>query len=146
MGQFSLLDIKPTPHTFRDQDGQIYEVPTARMFGTNAFGQLTRLQAQLPEVLAELKQAESDDARLPAVTLLDQTVNDFFRMLIPEMPLDRVFSLGLYDKLQFIQWWQQQEARTTAPVGEAQAGRPVIRGRRSPASAASTKVSRPKKS
>lgn len=145
MGQFSLLDIKPKPHTFRDQDGQIYEVPTARMFGTSAFGSLTRLQEQLPQALAELKQSKDEDAALPALTLLDQTVNDFFRMLVPEMPLDRVFSLGLYDKLAFIQWWQQQEQRTTAPVGGAQAGGPVIRGRRSPASAASTK-SRPKQS
>lgn len=145
MGQFSLLDIKPKPHTFRDQDGQIYEVPTARMFGTNAFGQLTRLQAQLPEVLSELRQADDDDARLPAVTLLDQTVNDFFRMLVPEMPPDRVFSLGLHDKLQFIQWWQKEEARTQIPVGETQAVGKVTRGRRSPASAAST-TKRPKQS
>ena len=145
MPQFSLLDIKPKPHTFRDQDGQIYEVPTARMFGTNAFGSLTRLQAQLPEALAELTEAEDDDAQLPALALLDQTVNEFFHMLVPSMPLDRVYELGLHDKLAFIGWWQQQEQRTGAPVGEAQAGRPVIRGRRSPASAASTS-SRPPKS
>lgn len=145
MGQFSLLDIKPKPHTFRDQDGQVYEVPTARMFGTNAFGRLTWLQEQLPSVLQELKAASSEDATLPAITLLDQTVNEFFRMLVPDMPPDRVFSLGLHDKLQFIQWWQKEERRAAAPVGEAQAGQPVIRGRRSPASAAST-TARPKKS
>lgn len=145
MGQFSLLDITPKPHTFRDQDGQIYEVPTARMFGTNAFGQLTRLQAQLPEALSELQAADSDAAQLPAITLLDQTVNDFFHMLVPGMPLDRVYELGLYDKLQFIQWWEKEERKGQPPVGEARAGRPVIRGRRSPASAAST-TARPRKS
>lgn len=147
MGQFSLLDIKPKPHTFRDQDGSVYEVPTARMFGTNAFGRLTWLQEQLPSVLQELKAADNEAATLPAVTLLDQTVNEFFRMLVPSMPPDRVFELGLYDKLQFIQWWQKQEQRTAAPVplGEATAGQPVTRGRRSPALSASTN-SRPKKS
>ena len=144
MSQFSLLDIKPTPHTFRDQGGEIYEVPTARMFGTNAFGSLTRLQAQLPQALKELQAAADDAAALPALTLLDQTVNDFFRMLVPQMPLDRVYELGLYDKLAFIQWWQQQDQQAL-PLGEAQAGRPVIRGRRSPASSAST-TSRPSKS
>jgi hypothetical protein len=145
MSQFNLLDIKPKPHTFRDQGGEIYEVPTARMFGTNAFGSLTRLQGQLPEALQELKDAKDDEAQLPALALLDQTVNDFFRMLVPDMPLDRVFSLGLYDKLQFIQWWQQQEQRTAVPTGEARAGQPVTRGRRSPASQGST-TARPKKS
>jgi hypothetical protein len=147
MGQFSLLDIKPKPHTFRDQDGAIYEVPTARMFGTNAFGRLTWLQEQLPNVLAELKAAESEDATLPAITLLDQTVNEFFRMLVPDMPPDRVFSLGLHDKLQFIQWWQKQEQKASPQVapGEATAVGKVTRGRRSPALSASTN-SRPKKS
>jgi hypothetical protein len=145
MASFSLLDIKPKPHTFRDQDGAVYEVPTARMFGTNAFGSLTRLQAQLPEAMAELEAAKNDDDALPAVTLLDQTVNDFFHMLVPTMPLDRVYELSLYDKLRFIQWWEKEERRQAVPVGEAQAGRAVTRGRRSPASAAST-TARPKKS
>lgn len=145
MSQFSLLDIKPTPHTFRDQGGEVYDVPTARMFGTNAFGRMTWLQEQLPAALAELQGSDGDQTLLPAVTQLDQVVNEFFHLLVPAMPLDRVYELGLYDKLQFIQWWQQQERKTAAPVGEARAGLHQTQGRRSPASAAST-TKRPRKS
>lgn len=144
MPQFSLLDLKPEGHTFRDTTGEIYQVPTARLFGTDAYGRLTWLQTNLPAALKELADAP-DGETMAAVTQVDQVVNQFFQMLVPDMPEPRVHQLALADKLGFINWWQQEEQKAAPQSGGAQAGKPVTRGRRSPASAAST-TSRPPKS
>lgn len=138
MAQFTLL--VPKAHTFRDTDGQVYDVPTARMFGTTQFGRMEYLQGALPEAQNEIREVGDDEERLiPAVKRLDQVVNEFFGMLVPTLPLDRVYTIPLTDKIAFIGWWQQEEQKTQQPVGEATAGRPVSRGRRSPASSRSIK-------
>jgi hypothetical protein len=145
MAQYTLLDLTPQGHSFRDTDGLTYDVPTARMFGTLQFGRLHHLQAELPAALAEIREVGDDEERMiPAVQRLDQVVNEFFRMLAPKMPPDRVYEIPLQDKIGFIEWWQREEEKIRAgqPTGEAQAGQPVSRGRRSPASSRSTKSTR----
>lgn len=141
MAQFSLLDTIPKPHTFRDTDGQVYDVPTARMFGTIQFGRMEYLQAELPAALTEIREAGAgDEERMyPAVKRLDQVVNEFFGMLVPSLPLDRVYTIPLPDKIAFINWWKAEEEKAQQPAGEARAGQRVNRGRRSPASSTRTK-------
>lgn len=140
MAQFSLVDNEPKPHTFRDTDGLVYEVPTARMFGTRQFAELERLQAGFLEVRDELRSAD-EATMLPAAKRLDQVVNTFFQMLVPRMPPDRVYELAIVDKVAFIQWWQLQEAKTSTR-GEARAGKKTSRGRPLPASSTRTKSTR----
>lgn len=139
MAQFNMLERRPVAHTFRDTDGAVYEVRTARMFGTNAYARLAWLQSELPDAMEELQNSEGDDEKiLPAARRLDQVVNEFFQMLAPDMPLDRVYELALADKLLFIQWWQQEEQKTT-PRGEAVTARP-IRGKRSRGSSSTATI------
>ena len=144
MAEFSLLNLLPAGHTFRDAEGTVFDVMTARLFGTLQFGRLVYLESELPAAMQDIRAAKGDDTlMIPAVQRLDQVVNEFFQMLVPRMPLDRVYEIPLQDKTSFIEWWQQEEEkiRRARPAGEQVAGKP-IRGRRSPASSTRTKSTR----
>lgn len=144
MAQFDLVSIVQTPHTFRDRDGRTYEVPTAAMFSTIEIAKVTRLQHALPEAMTALGQKDGDQAA--AVTTLDQIVNEYFQMLVPTMPADRVQALAVGEKAAFIQWWQAEETPKGTPPPNRAAGKRVSRGKRSPASVGSTPASAPKAS
>lgn len=130
MAQFSMLERVPAGHTFRDTDGQVYQVKSARMFGTTAYGRLLWLQDELPSAMQEVSASGGDEAALlPAVTRMDATVNEWMQLLIPELPIARIHEIPLESKVNFILWWQAEEQRA-APQGEARAAR-ATSGKRS---------------
>ncbi len=69
---------------------------------------------------------------------MEDVVNKMIQVLIPDLPADRLKAFTFSYKAGFLDWWRKKNAPAPgADAGEVQAGKP-IRGRRSPASAAST--------
>lgn len=131
MATYSLMDIIPEPHRFKDADETVYDVPTGAMFSTQQLKKLEQLEHDLPEALAAWHRGEAPG---PTVMRLDQVLNDFFSLLVPKMPAPRIEELSIEHKIHFIGWWQAEEQKKAPPPGEAQADQRPSRGRRSPAS------------
>ena len=118
MAIYSLADLIPEPHTFKDQDGTSYDVPTGEMFSTSELKQLAQLERDMPEALATWK---STPDLQEGVLHLDSLVNDFFGMLVREMPRERIEQIPINQKVGFIQWWQTQEGAKAPPAPPAAA-------------------------
>jgi hypothetical protein len=137
MAQLDLASIVETPHTLRDTDGRIYDVPTAAMLSTIQIAQMRRLQQTLPEMMAALDTPGGDSSA--AVVSLNQVVDEYVQLIAPTMPGERIAAMPVGKKVQIIKWWQDVETPKTPP--KATASPRVIRGRRSRGSAASTPAS-----
>ena len=148
---FSLASLVPEGPTFTDDgkggDGQTYDVSLPADFDSYQYARMAELQEELPDRLlqiAALKEKGPEAAK--AALALDQTVNDFFQLLIPDLPEARVKAIKLGHKLEFIKWWRQQvqqpkaadQQQAAARVGEVTGRAKTRRGKRSPDSSAST--------
>lgn len=143
---FNLADLIPEPLTFRDTDGKTYEAHTAEMFGAVDYAKLMRLQQQMRTAFATLQatagQKKGDTEGVAAQ--LEAMSDTLIAMIVPDLPPERLAAMAFGHKFRFLKWWQEQ-ATAGQPAGETKAAEKVIRGRRSPASSAST-VSAPKTS
>lgn len=139
---FSLSSLLPEPLTFCDDglggDGTLYDVKTFAMLSAEEYASLERWQG---EIISATKSAPNAEM----LQLISQRTDEYFAILIPALPEARRAAIPFGYKAQFLKWWQVAQANEGSAPGESQAARP-IRGRRSPASAASIPASGPKAS
>lgn len=139
MATFNLADLVPQSLTFRDIDGQTYEAKTAELFGPVEYAKLMRLRADMLISFNALQAVQSDPAKEEELaTEVERLADTLFGMIVPDFPVERRAKVAFGHKFRFLNWWKEQQQQA-APAGEAQAGSAkATRGRRSPASSAST--------
>lgn len=149
---FSFSSLIPEGPTFTDDgaggDGTQYSVRLPAMFDSYEYAQMAKLQDELPEHLARIASlGDSGPEAAQAALVLDGVINDFMKLLIPDLPDERVKRIALGYKLEFIKWWKQRlpaqpkaadQQKAAQRVGEAQRRAKTPRGKRSPDSSAST--------
>ena len=149
---FSLGALAPKPMRFQDDgeggDGQLYDVRTPLMFNSLEQERLASLQRELPKQLASIAVLADGAQVAEAMHLLDTLTNDFVRLLIPTLPVERATMISTNGKIAFIKWWtsevkQSQEGAQQATSPKAPRAR-TPRGRRSPASSTPTTSTRAK--
>lgn len=118
MATYSLADLIPEPHIFKDQDGTAYAVPTGEMLSTLELKQIAQLERDLPEALATWK---SKPDLQESVLYLDKLVNDYFGALVREMKPERIEHIPINQKVDFIRWWQTEEGAKAPPAPPAPA-------------------------
>jgi hypothetical protein len=143
---FNLADLIPEPMTFRDVDGTAYDAHTPEMFGAVDYARMTRLRTDMSAAFSALqvKQGNPEQAEQLAADL-ESIADRLIALIVPDLPAERRTAMAFGHKFRFLNWWKEQQQKA-ASAGEAQAGgAKAIRGRRSPASSAST-TSTPKTS
>lgn len=141
--EFSLTGAIPAPLTFKDE-GNRYEVLRANHFGLEALARFERLEKEFHEIFEAVKSGQATQEQAGAQ--LDDLLADMIRTVCPTLPDERLRLFGFPDKLAFITWWRGEQPKPAQPLGEAQPGERVIRGRRSPGSSGATTSARPKAS
>ena len=122
--EFSLADLVPEPLTFRDNvgggDGTVYDVMRADMLGPTALARLQRLQKRAQSLyhgrVVSLEEAGE----------LEQVADEFIVMLIPNLPEERLATLGFQAKYKLITWWLAEVKADGAAVPSA--ANPTQRG------------------
>jgi hypothetical protein len=146
MSVFELATLIPEPLTFVDTDGTRYDARPVSAFGAIDYARYERMQREATAALGALAARDTTTDKEAAARQLEQTTNDLILTIVPSLPMERIEQIAFAHKSQFLRWWQNEQPKPEVRAGEAKAGRPVTRGRRSPASAGSTRPSRPKAS
>lgn len=131
---FRLSDLVPDPMTFTDDayggDGQTYDVLTTDLLSEDAVSALMREQRRMTQAFAADRGSEALES-----------VNRLIGILIPDLPAERLGSIPIAFKAQFIEFWHAEQrppkvvAATKTPTPNPT---PTPRGRRSPASSPPT--------
>lgn len=138
---FSFAGLIPDPLTFTDNrfggDGMRHDVMRADMLSPEDYAVIQRMEREITAASLSTN-ADSPDN----VTLINQRLSEFLRLLIPTLPSERITAIPVIYRVKFIEWWKSKHEAATHPSGEAQAGAPIQK-KRSPASSQPTaKVSR----
>lgn len=141
--EFSLTSAIPEPLIFNDGDTR-YEVLMASHLGLEAMARFERLEREFQEIMTAVKGGQTSQEQAGAQ--LDDLLADMVRSVCPALPDERLRLFGFAGKLAFITWWRGEQPRPVQPPGEAQPGKRVTRGRRSPGSSTPTTSARPKAS
>ncbi len=145
---FSLAALLPEPITFTDDgadgNGQAYAVQTTALMNSHDYAKLGQLEDTLKKQIAAI--AVQENADMNDFAVMSTTLDELFSLLIPDLPEERVLSIGTGLKMEFVKWWR----REVQGAGEQQAGnrkarravaatRPKTpRNKRSPASSTTT--------
>ena len=144
---FSLVDLVPSYDTFTDTDGAVYHVKAATMFSAEDFARLRDLQTEIQRIQAQVASQQGVNGAIDpeaVVNLLpgmQQAMDGFLRMVVIDIPEERLGHIQLQHKLAFMQWWQTlQQQRNPQPPPNRQTRRAVAspRKQRLPSSSRST--------
>lgn len=135
---FDLADLVPEPMTMRDMDGTTYDVLGTELFGAVDYARLMRMRTDMAAAFSGLQAKQGDqEAKERTAANLEQLADELIALLVPSLPAERRAAIPFAKKFRFLNWWKEQETKGQ-PTGESKAVEKVIRGRRSPASSAST--------
>lgn len=112
---FSLSSLVPDPSTFTDTDGKKYDVRTPKLLGAVDYAKINRLQRDLPKSLEKLTEvdAEDVDAAERAAQEVDDHLNAFVKLLVPELPMERIRKIEFGYKTAFLDWWRSEQVSET---------------------------------
>lgn len=146
MSVFELAKLIPDPLTFVDADGTRYEALPVSALGAVDYARYTRMQREATVALSVLGSRDKAVDKEAGARQLEHVTNELMQTIVPTLPADRIQAIAFGHKSQFLKWWQDEQPKSQVHAGEARAGKPVTQGQRSPASAGSTRRSRPSSS
>jgi hypothetical protein len=119
---FSLAGLTPERDTFTDTDGTVYEMLNRDDFSVTTMAKARRIQKQFPEFWERLEEQPDDVA---AAEGLEGALRDLVRMIIPDLPAERLRALTLLQKQSVLDFWNQRMSEDN--VGEVKAGQALSR-------------------
>jgi hypothetical protein len=137
---FRLSGVIPEPLTFTDDglggDGHTYDVKTAVMLSAADMAALDRIYADVTAY--QVAPGADAAAGLAAARLMEQRLDEYIQLLIPDLPPARLQAIPIGLKLQLVSWWRQEHPETAVGEAARATARRATQARRSPASAMST--------
>jgi hypothetical protein len=126
-------------------DGQRYEMRSTKQFSPEDHAFYLRMQREATVVQAQYQTIGGDRASdtQKAGKLAQQLIHILDSLvlhLMPTFPRERLAAVPVWAKVKMVERWRAEQPKEQAAAGEAQAGKQpkVPRGKRSPASSAST--------
>lgn len=136
---FSLAEFSPEPMTFTDDgfggDGRVYDVKTLEHLGARDSVQMQRLYERMGNALTG-KGANEEKLAVQ----LEQTADDLFLLLVPDLPKERHKAIPFQGKFRFLRWWREEQTPTQVveggedPKPKARRGKVAPKGTGEPAS------------
>lgn len=110
--------LAPERHTFTDADGTVYDMLNRADFSITTMAKATRLQKQFPTWKDRLEKNPGD---VKAAESLENAITEMVRLVIPDLPQERLDTYTLGQKQMILDFWNSRMAEAVA--GEAKAGR-----------------------
>ena len=119
---FSLSAVVPEADTFTDRTGTKHDVLAGRTFGTLEFARLNKFQRDIAKL--DTRMGETDDeTEMEAIAKEQETiVNRFVKMVVPSLSEEQLNEIKLFEKIQFMTWWAEQQVPATSDEGKSKPG------------------------
>jgi len=114
---FNLSDLIQDHDEFTDVDSTVYEFRNQIEFGVAELARAQRWQKQLPTLADVLSK---DPENVPAADNLDKIGHGMLKLILPELPEQRVAALPLAQVMAIVQFWVQRQRERS--VGEEKKG------------------------
>ena len=119
---FSLSAVVPEADTFTDRNGTQHDVLAGRTFGTLEFARLNKFQRDIAKLDTRMSETD-DETEMEAIAKEQETiVNRFVKMVVPSLSEEQFHFIQLFEKIQFMTWWAEQQVSATSDEGKSKPG------------------------
>lgn len=111
--ELDLSELSPARDVIRDEDGKVYELCPASEFSAAETARMSRVQARYRNAQKMVGRGKAKNAEAQ----IEQASFDLIRIILPEMPVERIKAIPVGTRGLMVDFWMQKEEERREAIG-----------------------------